>query len=171
MTTTSILTDAFEHHLWANERILDACAALTDEQLTTPVPGTYGPIIDTLRHLIQADSFYLWIASGQERDLIPGGNKRSIDELRAANDEHATAYRELLAGDLDPDEDVVERGDGSEYSAKQGIRLAQIVHHGTDHRSQVCTGLTSLGIEPPDIDLWAYGAVVGRVRDRQGVAS
>ena len=55
--TTSILTDAFEHHLWANERILDACAALTEEQLATPVPGTYGPIIDTLRHLIQADSF------------------------------------------------------------------------------------------------------------------
>ena len=171
MTTTSILTDAFEHHLWANERILDACGALTDEQLTTPVPGTYGPIIDTLRHLIQADSFYLWVDSGQTRQKIPGGNSLSIAELRAANDEHATAYRQLLARDLDPDKDVVERGDGSEYSAKQGIRLAQIVHHGTDHRSQVCTGLTSLGIEPPEIDLWAYGAVVGRVRDSQGVAS
>ena len=168
---TSILSDAFGHHIWANQLILDACAELTPDQLATPVPGTYGSIASTLRHLIQADSFYLWIASGQQRELIPGGNNRSIDELRAANDEHATAYRELLAGDLDPDEDVVERGDGSEYSAKQGIRLAQIVHHGTDHRSQVCTGLTSLGIEPPDIDLWAYGAVVGRVRDRQGVAS
>ena len=171
MTTTSLLTDAFEHHLWANERILDACAALTEAQLTTPVPGTYGPIIDTLRHLIQADSFYLWVSSDQARELIPGENKRTIDELRAANDEHAIAYRELLAGDLDPDEDVVERGDGGDYSAKQGIRLAQIVHHGTDHRSQVCTGLTSLGIEPPDIDLWAYGAVVGRTRESQGVGS
>jgi uncharacterized damage-inducible protein DinB len=171
MTTTSILTDAFEHHLWANERILDACAALSEDQLATPVPGTYGPIIDTLRHLIQADSFYLWVASGQTRELMRGENKRTISELRAANGEHATAYRQLLAEDLDPDEDIVERGDGSEYSAKQGIRLAQIVHHGTDHRSQVCTGLTSLGIEPPDIDLWAYGASVGRTRESEGVAS
>jgi uncharacterized damage-inducible protein DinB len=171
MSTTSILTDAFQHHVWANERILDACAAVREDQLTTAVPGTYGPIIDTLRHLVQADSFYLWVASGQTRELIPGENQLSIAELRSANVEHAAAYRELLAGDIDPDEDVVERGDGWSYAAKQGIRLAQIVHHGTDHRSQVCTGLTSLGIEPPDIDVWAYGATVARTRESEGVAS
>ena len=169
--TTSILTDAFEHHLWANARILDACAALTEAQLTTPVPGTYGPIIDTLRHLVQADSFYLWVDRGSRGPRIPGDNSLTIDELRGANDEHAAAYRELLARDLDPDEDVVDYGTSGDFSAKQGIRLAQIVHHGSDHRSQVCTGLTSLGIEPPDIDLWAYGGVVGRTRESQGVAS
>jgi uncharacterized damage-inducible protein DinB len=169
--TNSILADAFEHHHWANERILVACAALSEEQLTTPVPGTYGPIIDTLRHLVQADSFYLWVSRGSRGTRIPGDNSLSIDELRAANDEHAAAYRDLLAGDIDPDEDVVEHGDGWDFAAKQGIRLAQIVHHGSDHRSQVCTGLTSLGIEPPDIDLWAYGASVGRTRDIEGAAS
>jgi uncharacterized damage-inducible protein DinB len=169
MTATSILADAFEHHLWANERILDACAALSEEQLTTPVAGTYGPIIETLRHLVQADSFYLWVASGQARALIPAQNTLSVGELRTANVDHAAAYRDLLAGDLDPDEDVVERGDGWDFSAKQGIRLAQIVHHGSDHRSQVATGLTALGIQPPDIDLWAYGATVGRTREIAGV--
>jgi uncharacterized damage-inducible protein DinB len=46
-----------------------------------------------------------------------------------------------------------------------GLRLAQVVHHGSDHRSQVCTALTSLGITPPEIDLWAYGEAVGRTRD------
>jgi uncharacterized damage-inducible protein DinB len=169
--TNSILADAFEHHHWANERILDACATLTEEQLTTPVPGTYGPIIDTLRHLVQADSFYLWVYRGSAGSRIPGDNSLTIAELRAANDEHAAAYRDLLAEDLDPDEDVVEHGEGWDFSAKQGIRLAQIVHHGSDHRSQVSTGLTSLGIEPPDIDLWAYGASVGRTRDIEGAAS
>ncbi|HTK44051.1 MAG TPA: DinB family protein [Patescibacteria group bacterium] len=171
MTTTSILADAFEHHLWANEQILGVCAALTEEQLTTPVPGTYGPIIDTLRHIVQADSFYLWVASGQARAPISAKNTLSIGELRAANEEHAAAYRGLLAGDLDPDEDVIEHGDGWDYSAKQGIRLAQIVHHGSDHRSQVATGLTALGIQPPDIDLWAYGATVGRTRETQGAST
>jgi uncharacterized damage-inducible protein DinB len=168
MTTNSILADAFEHHLWANAQILDACAALSEEQLTTPVSGTYGPIIETLRHLVQADSFYLWVARGSRGARIPGDNSLTIDELRAANDEHAAAYRDLLAGDLDPDEDVVEHGDGWDFSAKQGIRLAQIVHHGSDHRSQVATGLTALGIPPPDIDLWAYGATVGRTREIAG---
>ena len=45
-----------------------------------------------------------------------------------------------------------------------GLDLAQVLHHGTDHRSQVCTALTSFGIEPPEIDLWAYGEATGRTR-------
>jgi uncharacterized damage-inducible protein DinB len=37
------------------------------------------------------------------------------------------------------------------------------LHHGTDHRSQICTALTSLGAEPPSIDVWDFGVEVGRV--------
>jgi len=42
------------------------------------------------------------------------------------------------------------------------MRLAQAIHHGTDHRSQTCTALTTLGIEPPEIDVWAFGREDGR---------
>jgi uncharacterized damage-inducible protein DinB len=40
-----------------------------------------------------------------------------------------------------------------------------VVHHGTDHRSQICTALTTLGIEPPLIDVWDYGEAVGRTNE------
>ena len=163
--TRSIVADAFGHHIWANQRILDACASLTADQLATPVPGTYGAIESTLRHLIQADSFYLWVQRGSQGELIPAENSLSVAELRAANDTHADGYRELLEGPLDPDQDVAEHGDGWDFVATLGIRVAQIVHHGSDHRSQICTGLTALGIQPPDIDLWAYGAATGRTRE------
>ena len=49
------------------------------------------------------------------------------------------------------------RDDGSATEAPIGIRLAQAIHHGTDHRSQICTALTTLGIEPPFIDVWDFG--------------
>jgi len=32
-----------------------------------------------------------------------------------------------------------------------------------DHRSQICTALTTLGLEPPLIDVWAFGIQTGRV--------
>jgi len=163
--TTSILSDAFGHHIWANQQILDACSMLTPEQLATNVPGTYGSIESTLRHLIQADSFYLWVQNGSTGPLISSENSLSIAELRAANDGHAVGYRELLAGPQDPDVDVPEHGEGWDFVATLGIRVAQILHHGSDHRSQICTGLTTLGIQPPDIDLWAYGAANGRTRE------
>jgi uncharacterized damage-inducible protein DinB len=52
-----LLADAFGHHIWATIRVLDACAALDDAQLGTTVPGTYGSIINTLRHLVGGDVF------------------------------------------------------------------------------------------------------------------
>ena len=73
-------------------------------------------------------------------------------------------WMELLGGDLDADRDLAERGDGWVFHAPAGLRLAQVIQHGTDHRSQVCTALTSLGLTPPDIDLWAYGEATGRTR-------
>jgi hypothetical protein len=39
---------------------------------------------------------------------------------------------------------------------------------GTDHRSTICAGLTSQGIEPPEIDLWAYDEATGRTRAIRG---
>jgi len=42
--------------------------------------------------------------------------------------------------------------------------VAQVVQHGTDHRSQVCTALSSFGLTPPEVDLWAFGEATGRTR-------
>ncbi len=86
----------------------------------------------------------------------------SIDDLPAAAASSAASWEELLAGDLDADTDVARVEDDWEFHAPLGMRLAQVIHHGTDHRSQVCTALTSLGIEPPEIDVWAWGEATNR---------
>jgi uncharacterized damage-inducible protein DinB len=36
--------------------------------------------------------------------------------------------------------------------------FAQYVHHGSEHRSQVATILTSFGVEPPRVDVWGFAA-------------
>ena len=50
--TSSVLDDAFAHHTWATGRLIEACQALSPEQLDSTVPGTYGSIIATMRHLV-----------------------------------------------------------------------------------------------------------------------
>jgi len=159
------LQDAFEHNIWANNVVLDVCIALTPEQQGSPVPGTYGSILDTMRHVVSADDWYLYVLTGGTREMIDE-RSMSLEELRPVLDEQATAWAALLAERRDPEEMVIaHRKDGTEGHAPLGIRLAQVVHHGTDHRSQICTGLTGLGIEPPDIDVWAFGMQQGRVFD------
>jgi uncharacterized damage-inducible protein DinB len=76
------------------------------------------------------------------------------------------AWQDVIAGDLDPDLLVVRhREDGSQSIAPLGVRIAQVIHHGTDHRSQVCTALTNLGITPPEIDAWDYASADDRLSE------
>ena len=166
--TSSQLTDAFGHHTWATLRVMDACEALSDEQLATTVPGTFGSILDTMRHLVGADSWYLHRLSGERYAPIEEADEArlGLPELRSAFERQAAAWPEVLDADPDPDEFIeVRLDDGSAYRATKGVRLAQVVHHGTDHRSQICTALASLGIEPPEIGVWQYADAVGRAAD------
>ena len=162
---TSLLADAFGHHAWATLAVLDVCAGLSPEQLDTSVPGTYGSILETLRHTVGADVSYLVVLTGGRRATI---DKDAMDvaQLRREMEIDGHAWATLLADDLDPDELLVRhRPDGSETTAPRGIRLAQALHHGTDHRSQICTALTSLGIEPPAIDVWDFADSQGRLHE------
>jgi uncharacterized damage-inducible protein DinB len=154
--TRSLLADAYGHHVWATLTLLDVCLALDDAQLATDVPGTYGSILAIARHTVGADYGYLYALTGGTYPEIDEDNM-SMAELRAAMERNGPAWTALLEQQLDPEMDVVRhREDNTDSHAPMGIRLAQVVHHGTDHRSQICTALTTLGITPPEIDVWDY---------------
>jgi uncharacterized damage-inducible protein DinB len=163
-----LLVDAFGHHVWATIVLIDECSKLTPQQLATNVPGTYGSIIDTMRHLVGGDVSYFATIAGDEARRISEEDeaKLELDAMRDLMVRSASDWDELLGGDLDPGREIVRhREDGIDSYAPLSGRLAQVIHHGTDHRSQICTALTSLGIEPPEIDVWAYLAKDGRVRE------
>jgi uncharacterized damage-inducible protein DinB len=161
--TPTLIDEAFAHHVWATLRLIDACSTLTPEQLNAPVPGTYGSILETMRHSVGGDTYYLSHLTGDPaREIQSSG--MDLGELRAAMEADARTWTELLASDLDPAASVRDvDGGGWARDASTGLRLAQALHHGTDHRSQICTALTGLGIEPPLIDVWAFGAETGGV--------
>jgi uncharacterized damage-inducible protein DinB len=163
----STLEDAFAHHVWATTQLIDACAALSPEQLQTRAVGTYGPILRTMQHLVGSDSWYIFDITGDHARRIDP-EQMDLTGLRAAMESNGEAWSALLATEPDPDRVVteVDEDDGFERDAVIGVRLAQALHHGTDHRSQICTALTSLGVEPPAIDVWDYGLANGRVTDR-----
>jgi uncharacterized damage-inducible protein DinB len=164
---TTMLRDAFGHHSWATGQLLDVCATVPEDELATPVPAIYGNALETLRHLIDADNWYLLcISQGELGDGDFEADDLPFSALRPVADATAAGWETLLSRSLDPDEViVVVRKDGSTTRATVGIRLAQVLHHGSDHRSQVCTALTTLGHEPPEFDVWAYGWTQGTVSE------
>ena len=161
----SLLDAAFAHNTWATIQIIDACRGLSTEELQTNVPGTRGPIIDTLRHIVSAEAVDLEIVTGvpadEELDHMPP------EQLPAAAKELGATWSRFLSQPIDPDEPVheIDDTDGYERTAPLAFRLAGTLNHGSDHRSQICTALTTLGIQPPKIDAMDYGIAVHRVTE------
>jgi len=163
--TRPLLADAFDHHVWATLQLIDACLPLSMEQLAGTVPGTYGSILETIRHIVGADSGYLFALTDGRFPMVDE-DEMDLHALSAEIAGHAAVWTAVIAASHDPDVTVRRhRDDGSESNAPLGIRLAQVVHHGTDHRSQVCTALTALGMEPPEIDVWAFADQAGRLSE------
>lgn len=161
-----LLRDAFAHHVWATLRVLDSCSKLDPVVLDSSAPGTYGSIIQTLRHLVGADTSYLSRISDGEVGILDEEGGADLATLRATMVANGPVWISVLERDLDPDRDVVRhRDDGSVFHATLGVRIAQVLHHGTDHRSQVCTALTVLGVTPPEIDVWDYAIAHGLARE------
>ena len=152
MTTT--LAEIFRHNRWANERILEACRDLTDDQRATSVEGTYGELGYTLIHIVRGESFYLKVLTGwepPERWEIPGPWP-GIDVLLERSRFTGDRLREI-ADQLDPAA-VLEIGDDK---VPTPVVLVQVINHATEHRAHAATILTQLGIEPPPVDGWNFG--------------
>lgn len=165
--SNSFLEPAFAHHAWATMCVIDACLDLSDEELHTSVPGTRGPMLETLRHLVLSDTFDLFILTG-DRAIDVDDENVSLAEARVIMERNGSGWAEYISRSLDPDEMVheVDKTDGYQRWAPVGFRLAGTLQHGTDHRSQVCTALTTLGVEPPRIDVFDFGLDVGRITEK-----
>src|SRR5512142_3104369 len=79
-----ILERFFEHNLWADLQIVQACSALSDEQLDAePQTATKGTIRQTLVHLTEAEEDYLCDLTGEER-RFDGEVPHTFKEIEAS---------------------------------------------------------------------------------------
>lgn len=163
-----IVIRGVRHEIWADLELLAFCGRLSAEQLAWTVPGTYGAIHDTLQHIVRAQRGYLWRLTGDKgTDDVPLDSDRllGIEELIEKERVVGERIERLLAQDFDPTRVIaLYRGPARQPgTATAGVLLAQFVHHGSDHRAHVGTILGAHGVEPPDLDVWAYGAAIGEV--------
>ena len=155
--------DLFRQNEWANLTLIEACRALDDAQLDATAPGTFGSIRDTLTHIVSAEGGYahrLGVEPSQRLkwdDPWPG-----LDALAGMVSAAADAL--AAAGLGDPAATVKGGSPEQQYEIEAVVVLVQAFHHSTEHRSQICTVLTTLGIEPPELSSWDWGLATGRMR-------
>ena len=158
-----VLLDAFRHHTWATKQLLSLCKGLPEDRLAAAGPASYGSILETLAHIVDSDGGYLRRLAGSAPEwALARREARDLDEVERRLDELGPAWERFATGEVDPER--LHLLDEGTYEVHAGVTIAQVLHHGNAHREQICAILTGLGIEPPDIQPWAYAPAVGRAR-------
>jgi uncharacterized damage-inducible protein DinB len=156
--------DLAGHHAWANAQVLAFCRGLDEPTLHSTVPGTYGTIIGTMRHLVDSEASYLYRLTGAwPEHPWPEDDAIGLDALEERATVLATVLERFLAGEWDDDRLGEARGDDQVFAVRAGVFLAQALHHANEHRAHVCTILGALGYEPPDVSAWGYALATGRM--------
>ena len=158
--TVNDLQTLYDYSYWANRKLFDVLAAVTPEQFTQSVAGSYGSIRNTMVHMLSAEWGWLDRCGGATRGpaLVASDypTATSLIERWALVE---AKVREFLAGLRDEDLDrVVEFGFGS--GPKHAQRLGDVMHHaavhGVHHRGQVALLLRMLGHVPGNFDILFY---------------
>lgn len=151
----NFLARLFEHNNWANQKIIEACLTLTDEQLdAAPQSATEGNIRNTLAHLVSAQYGYLRLLSlplEERKDRVTV----EFADLHASLKASGEKLLELAGNVSSLPETRLQTRD--EYYVEPWVIMVQIINHATEHREQIKSMLTALGVTPPSIDGWDYG--------------
>ena len=148
-----VLVKLFEHNNWANIQMIQACAALSDELLDAePHSATKGTIRQTLLHLVSSQRGYLNLLTlpVEEREKIP----LAFEDLKEVTQSSGEALLDLIRKDKLP-RTRLQTTDG--YHVEPWVVLLQIINHATEHREQINSMRSALGLTPLDQDGWSYG--------------
>lgn len=159
--------DLAGHHGWATATLLTYCQGLDDATLNATAPGVYGTVIETMRHLIDAEMSYVFRLTGAwpERPWV-ADEAVGLDVLQERAALLAETLERFLAEDWDDDRLGEAYGDDEIFTVNAGVFLTQTIHHANEHRAQVCSILGAVGHEPPEVSAWAYALATGRMTPR-----
>jgi uncharacterized damage-inducible protein DinB len=153
-----VLEHVLRHNTWANLVLLDFCHEVDPAILDMGARGTYGTVYGTLQHLIGAQQWYVQLITGEVLgERIRRTERRSIDELIAVA--RATGERLLQIAETEDPDRRIEMNEGR--TSTVGVILAQLIHHGNEHRTQATTILGANKVDPPPISGWGYGRAAG----------
>jgi uncharacterized damage-inducible protein DinB len=160
MTDAYFLTLA-HYNAWANQRLYDACAHLSEAEYLKPRPAFFGSIHGTLNHLLVGDR--IWLARIERKprpkvtlDQILYGDLVALRVARQAEDEHlANVVAGISARALDQKIAYVNAA-GQRQQTKLRLVLGHLFNHQTHHRAQVHGLLSQTNVAPPPLDLILY---------------
>jgi uncharacterized damage-inducible protein DinB len=150
------LVEFMRYNIWANLQVLAVCKALSESQPVGKIPGAYGSIRETFGHLLSAEADYInRITGNRPQAPFKWEDGPTVDDMAAFAVQVGEAFLDVVQR-IPPTQIVHEEENGLtlDYQARQ--LYMQVINHGIEHRTNVTTLLSNLGIAVPEIDHWGY---------------
>lgn len=154
--TTPYRTMAY-NNAWANHRLLNACARLSQADFTAPRIGFFPTLRATLNHILTVDLFYVDAMEGGTlgpaawADPEPCGTVAALQTAQASVDRRLIAVAEGL--DAAGLERIAEVHRGSRIQRERMDRLLlHLFQHQVHHRGQAHAMLSGTAVPPPQLD-------------------
>jgi uncharacterized damage-inducible protein DinB len=156
-----LVNELFNYNYWARDRLLQACAALTDEQFLRPLGSSFPSIRDTLAHLVAVE--WLWLERWRGRSPRSLLSSEEFPTLAAVSERWRMVEAEMREYLATLSEEALEgtvpylNFKGETWTYNLWRMMVHLLNHQSYHRGQVATLLRQLGIQPPQVDfLVAY---------------
>ena len=157
---TEVIRSLYDYCTWANQRILDTAAGLTESQIMEDAGPSHGSLHSTFVHTMSGQWIWLerWRGTSPA-SMLDRADFPDLTSIRTRWEEIENDTRQYL-DHLEPDQlDKVisyttTGGTPGAYPLWQLIM--QQVNHQTQHRSEAAVMLTNFGHSPGDLDLVLY---------------
>ena len=142
----------------ANDRLYEACAALTDEQRRRNLGAFFKSVHGTLNHLLLGDRIWMTRFEGGSHpstnlDAILVEDFGQLRRTRAAMDRRIEAFFSAPPADFFKHTLSYINNAGVVCEDPADVIVPHFFNHQTHHRAQVHTLLSQLGRAPPSLDL------------------
>src|SRR3984893_14172788 len=164
----------YEYDRWANNRVLQAASALSAEQFTHDLGGSFRSVRDTLVHIIGGE--WIWLAYWKETSQ----SSAFLTELRKRRDApfHPHGFPNLAAVQVKWAEIEKEQVEFVNCVTNESLEkmipfrttqislahlMQHLANHSTYHRGQIALMMRQLDAEPLATDFHTFLAEVSRV--------
>ena len=149
------------YNIWANGKLYDAAAAVSEADRTRDVGAFFGSLSGTLNHMIVADRVWLrrFLGDGPEETQLNRVITHDVAELRGLRHAEDSRIAQFIASRSEADLAATfsyRNIAGHEFRQPLSETLAHFFNHHTHHRGQAHGILTHLTGKAPELDLLYY---------------
>jgi uncharacterized damage-inducible protein DinB len=148
------------YNSWATERIFQAVATLTPEQVNRDLKSSHGSIYGTLLHLVGGQKIWLsrWVGK-PDASVLAASAAPTVESLKKVWEKVGLETAQWLATMSDKrlqDSFTMTTTSGETYRHIFAQAFQHVVDHGTYHRGQIVTMLRQTGVTPPNTGMITF---------------